>query len=112
MFVAIAYSLHELVSKRLISDTFTLGIIVHILTIVTCGGKLLVLWFEILYYVMVPCQLYCKIRAGVWRTIQRQIFFFLNENICCDSSLEQSRLNGSNDGSQSMFSWRNMANYP
>ena len=33
-----------------------------------------------------------------------EIFFlFLNENICCDPSLEPSRRDGSNDGSQNMF---------
>ena len=39
-------------------------------------------------------------------------FLFLNENICCDPSLEPSRRDGSNDGSQNMFLWKNMANYP
>ena len=28
---------------------------------------------------------------------------FLNENICCDPSLEPSQWDGSNDGSQNMF---------
>ena len=40
------------------------------------------------------------------------IFLFLNKNICCDSSLEPSWSNGSNDGSQNMFLWRNLVNYP
>ena len=31
------------------------------------------------------------------------IFLFLNKNICCDPSLELSRRDGSNDGSQDMF---------
>ena len=30
-------------------------------------------------------------------------FLFLNENICCDPSLEPSRRDGSNNGSQPMF---------
>ena len=30
-------------------------------------------------------------------------FKFLNENICCDPSLEPSQRDGSNDGSQNMF---------
>ena len=30
-------------------------------------------------------------------------FLFLNENICCDPSLEPSRRDGSNEGSQNMF---------
>ena len=34
------------------------------------------------------------------------------KNICCDPSLEPSHRDGSNDGSQNMFLWRNMANYP
>ena len=39
---------------------------------------------------------------GVLRIIQRYFFLFLNENICCDPSLEPSRRDGSNDGSQNM----------
>ena len=39
-------------------------------------------------------------------------FLFLIENICCGPSLEPSRRDGSNDGSQNMFLWRNMENYP
>ena len=35
---------------------------------------------------------------GVLRIIQRQFFLFLNKNICCDSSLEPSQQDGSNDG--------------
>ena len=30
----------------------------------------------------------------------------------CDLSLEPSQRDGSNEGSQHMFSWRNVANYP
>ena len=30
-------------------------------------------------------------------------FLFFNENICCDPSLEPSRRDGSNDGSQNML---------
>ena len=40
------------------------------------------------------------------------VFLFLNGNIWCDPSLEPARQDGSNDGSQNMFLWRNMANYP
>ena len=39
--------------------------------------------------------------------IQRRFFLLLNKNLCCDPSLVQS-----NDGSQNMFLWRKMANYP
>ena len=49
---------------------------------------------------------------GALRIIQRYFFLFLKENICCDTSLEPSRRDGSNDGSQYMFLWRNTANYP
>ena len=35
--------------------------------------------------------------------IQRLFFLFLNENICCDPSLEASLQDGSNDGSQNML---------
>ena len=31
---------------------------------------------------------------------------------CCDPSLEPSGQDGSNDGSQNMILWRNIANYP
>ena len=31
---------------------------------------------------------------------------------CCDPSLEPSQRDGSNDGSQNLFLWRNVANYP
>ena len=34
------------------------------------------------------------------------------KKICCDPSLEPSRRDGSNGGSQNMFLWRNMANHP
>ena len=40
------------------------------------------------------------------------IVFISERNICCDPSLEPSQRDGSNDGSQNMFSRRNMANYP
>ena len=32
--------------------------------------------------------------------------------MCCDPSLEPSRRDGSNDGSQNMFLWENMDYYP
>ena len=44
--------------------------------------------------------------------VMLEFFFFLNENICCDPTLEPSRWDGSNGGSQNMFLWRNIANYP
>ena len=40
------------------------------------------------------------------------IFLFLNKNISCDPSLEPSQRDGSNVGSQNMFLWRIIANYP
>ena len=49
---------------------------------------------------------------GVLTIIQRQVFLFLNENICCDPSLEPSQRDGSNDGSQNMFLWSKVAYYP
>ena len=46
----------------------------------------------------------------MWREGQEGIednskifFLFLKENICCDPSLEPSRRDGSNDGSQDTF---------
>ena len=44
--------------------------------------------------------------------ILQNIFLFLKENIYCDPSLEPSRRDGSNDGSQNMFLCRIMAKYP
>ena len=44
------------------------------------------------------CQ---KSKKGILRLIQG--FLFLKENICCDPSLEPSRRDGSNGGSQYMF---------
>ena len=35
--------------------------------------------------------------------ISKILFLFLNENICCDLSLEPSRCDGSNGGSQNIF---------
>ena len=49
-------------------------------------------------------------KMGVLRIIP--IFLFLDENICCDPSSEPSQREGSNDGSQDRFLWRNMTNYP
>ena len=40
---------------------------------------------------------------AVLRIIQRLFFLNLNENICCDPSLEPSLQDGSNDGSQHTF---------
>ena len=40
------------------------------------------------------------------------IFLISQQNICCDPSLELCRGDSSNDGSQNMFLWRNVANYP
>ena len=36
---------------------------------------------------------------------------FLNKNMCCDPLSELSRQDGSNEGSQHMFSLRNKKNY-
>ena len=44
-----------------------------------------------------------QIREGTEDNSKRFFFIFLNENICCDHSLEPSLRNGSNDGSQNMF---------
>ena len=41
-----------------------------------------------------------------------KIIFFLNKNICCDPSIEPSRRDSSNDGSQNTFLWRYTDNYP
>ena len=46
-----------------------------------------------------------KMRGGIEDNSK---IIFLNTNICCDPSLEPSGLDGSNDGSQNMFLWRNM----
>ena len=43
-----------------------------------------------------------QIRGGI-EDNSKIFFLFLNENICCDHSLEPSRRVGSNDGSKHMF---------
>ena len=43
-----------------------------------------------------------KIRGGI-EDNSNIIFLFLNENICCDPSLEPSRGDGSKNGSQNTF---------
>ena len=54
-----------------------------------------------------------QIRGGI-EDNSEIIFLFLNKNICCDSSLEPSWQDGSDDGSQYMFQRSNMENlnYP
>ena len=37
------------------------------------------------------------------------IFSYFSAKTCCDPSLEQSQQDSSNDGSQNLFLWRNMA---
>ena len=53
-----------------------------------------------------------QIRGGIEDNSKIFFFLFLNENICCDSSLEQSLRDCSNEGLQNMLIWRSMANYP
>ena len=40
---------------------------------------------------------------GGFEDNKRYFFLFRDENICCDPSLEPSRRDGSNEGSQNMF---------
>ena len=42
---------------------------------------------------------------GVGGINQKKKFLFLNENICCDPSLEPSQRDGFNEGPQYMFLW-------
>ena len=51
-----------------------------------------------------------QIRGAIYDN-SKIIFLFLNENICCDPSLEPSQRDGPNDGSQNVFLWRNMASF-
>ena len=44
-----------------------------------------------------------QIRGGIEDKSKIMFFLFLNENICCDPSLEPSQRDGSNDGSQNMI---------
>ena len=44
--------------------------------------------------------------------IERYIFLFLIETICCDPSSEPSHRDGSDEGSQHMFSCRVDKNHP
>ena len=52
-----------------------------------------------------------QIRGGI-EDNSKIVFFYFSKKTCCDSSLELSRRDGSNDGSQNMVLWRKVANYP
>ena len=52
-----------------------------------------------------------QIRGGIDDNL-KVFFLFLNENICCDPSLEPSQRDGSKNGSQHTFKRSNMENYP
>ena len=43
------------------------------------------------------------VRGGIEDNPKIIFFLFLNENVCCDPSLEPSRRDGSNGGSQHTF---------
>ena len=49
------------------------------------------------------CILNSAPERGGYEDNSKIFFLFINENICCDPSLEPSRRDGSNDGSQDMF---------
>ena len=51
-------------------------------------------------------------QEGVTGLIQRSFSYFSIKNIYYDSSLEPSRQDGSNEGSQYIFKCRNVENYP
>ena len=53
-----------------------------------------------------------QIRGGTEDNSKIIFFLFFNKNIHCDPSLEPSLRESSNEGSQCMFFWRNMVNYP
>ena len=58
-------------------------------------------------------DLQIHVRGGSEDTYNSKIIFlFLNENLCCDPSLELSQWDGSTERSQNVFVWRNMAHYP
>ena len=59
---------------------------------------------------VIKCNSELQIRGGIEDNL-KIIFLFLNVNIFCDPSLEPSRRDGSNEGSQNMFLWRHMGNY-
>ena len=52
-----------------------------------------------------------QIRGGI-KDNSKMIFLISRQKHYCDPSLELSRQEGCNDGSQNMFLWTNMANYP
>ena len=54
-------------------------------------------------------QLELQIRGSI-EDNSKIIFLFLSENMLCPS-LESPQRDGSNDGSQNIFLWRNMATY-
>ena len=53
---------------------------------------------------LLPIKVYTQSsrQEGVLRIIQRLFYLFLNKNVCCDPSLEQSQRDSSNNGSQNM----------
>ena len=53
-----------------------------------------------------------QIRGGFKDNSKDNFLLFLNENMCCDHSLELSRRDGSNDGSQHKLHRSSMDNYP
>ena len=52
-------------------------------------------------------DLQCSSSERVTRIIEGYFFLFPHTNICCDPSLQPSRRDGSNEGSQHMLSLRN-----
>ena len=52
-----------------------------------------------------------QIRGGI-EDNSKIIFPISQQNISCDPSLESSSQDGSNDGSQNMFLWKQIDNYP
>ena len=51
-------------------------------------------------------------KVGALRINLRYVFLNLNENLCCDPSLELSRRDSSNEGSQHSFLMEKSGNYP
>ena len=79
-----------------------------VLTFFCCPSKCRPCWSDwpsIIIILVVVSEL--QIRGGIENNSK-----IIKGNICCDPSLEPSQRDGSNDGTQNMFQWRNIDNYP
>ena len=55
------------------------------------------------YFTVISTDIFNSVQRAPEKRIQRYFSLFLIESIYCDPSLEPSRRDGSNDGSQNVF---------